>query len=194
MNQEEGGRANSQAPTAISRGPAGPSNTVRVEYGENVPEQVSVARGNDEPVIGLEKLGEKVDKGVPEGLVEGGGRSSGGFQVPAPALSQVLHGLAVNKDTLEGEEGGMGDQIGGGKWKKGVGREDGNQGQEFSEEASGPLTSNMDNGKEGDKEVIGKGGEGEEIRQKRGRGGARGESMKNRRGKRRRRMGCLMWW
>jgi hypothetical protein len=25
-------------------------------------------------------------------------------------------------------------------------------------------------------------------------GGARGESMKNRRVKRRRRMGCLMWW
>jgi hypothetical protein len=160
VNQEEGGRANSQAPTAISRGPAGPLNTVRVEHGENVPEQVSVARGSNGPVIGLKKLGEEVDKGVPEGLVEGGGRSSGGFQVPAPALSQTLHGLAVNNDTLEGEEGGMGDQMGGGKWKKGVGREDGDQGQEFSEEALGALTSNKDNGKEGDKEVIGEGGEG----------------------------------
>jgi hypothetical protein len=58
VNQKEGGRANSQAPTAILRGPAGPSNTVRVEHGENVPEQVSVARGGDGLVIGLEKLGE----------------------------------------------------------------------------------------------------------------------------------------
>jgi hypothetical protein len=65
----------------------------------------------------------------------------------------------LNKDTLEGEEGGMGDQMGGGKWKKEVGREDGDQVQEFSEEALGPLTSNTDNGKEGDKEVIGEGGD-----------------------------------
>jgi hypothetical protein len=156
--QKEGGRANSQAPTAISRGPAVPSNTV--EHGENVPEQVSVARGSDGPVIGLEKLGEEVDNGVPEGLVEGGRRSSRGFQVPAPSLSQALHGLAVKKDTLEGEEGDMGDKMGGGKWKKGVGREEEDEGQEFSEEASGPLTSNTDNGKEGDTEVIREGREG----------------------------------
>jgi hypothetical protein len=125
VNQEEGGKANSQAPTAISHGPAGPSNTV--EHGKNVPKQVSVARGSNGPVIGLEKLREEVDKGVPEGLMEGGGRSSRGFQVPAPALSQTLHGLAVKKDTLEGEEGGMGDKMGGGQvkegsWKRGGGR------------------------------------------------------------------------
>jgi hypothetical protein len=107
VNEEEGGGANPQARTAISRGPAGPSNTVTVEHGESVPEQeVSIARGSDGPVIGLEKLGGEVDKGVPQGLVNEGGGSSGRFQVNEPALSQALDGKRVQKDTWESEEGG----------------------------------------------------------------------------------------
>jgi hypothetical protein len=112
VNQEEGGTGNSQAPTAISRGPAGPSMTVTAEHGENVPEQeVSIARGRDGPVIGLEKLGGEVDKGVPQGLVKEGG---GSFQLNEPALSQALKGKEVHKDTWEGEEGGKGDNGDGG--------------------------------------------------------------------------------
>jgi hypothetical protein len=162
VNEEEGGGANSQAATAILRGLAGPSNTVTVEHGESVPEQeVSIARGSNGPVIGLEKLGGEVDKGVPQGLVNEGGGSRGSFQVNEPALSHALHGKGVQKDTWEGGEGGTGDNGDGGFRGKGFGSARGKVGPAFSQAGSGPLTSDVDNGDEGDREVVREDGEGE---------------------------------